>query len=54
MKNNKTKRIQFRVSDEDYIYFQHLKEKEINISKHVLLSVKTTNAYKNYYKHING
>ena len=54
MKKNKTRRIQLRVSDADYHYFQYLKDKNINISGHILSLTKTTALYKHYYSIIYG
>lgn len=54
MCEQKNKRLNVRISESDYTYFMYLKEKGISISKHVLLSVKTSPAYKSYYKHLNG
>ncbi len=54
MKNNKNKRLQIRISESEYSYFMYLKDKNINISSHILSLVKTTHFYKNYNYLLNG
>lgn len=51
----KTKRIQFRVTEADYRYFQYLKDKNISITKHIIGSIKqNSEIYKKYNYMING
>lgn len=54
MKKNKNRRIQVRINEADYLYFQYLKDKNINISNHILSVIKTTTLYRHYYTMING
>lgn len=51
----KTKRIQLRVTESDYQYFQYLKDKNISITKHILCSIKqNSKIYREYNYMING
>lgn len=54
MKCNKNKRLQIRINEADYLYFMYLKDKNINLSAHILSLIKTTHFYKNYNYLLNG
>ena len=53
-KQNKCNRINFRCSNEDWIFFQTLREKGVNISAFITSSVKMTDRYKKFDNLING
>ncbi len=51
----RTKRIQLRVTEEEYNYFQYLKDKDISITKHILNAIKlNSELYRKYSIMING
>lgn len=53
-KDQKTNRINFRCSNEEWAFYQSLKEKGLTISSFISTSIKTTNRYKKFNFLING
>lgn len=53
-KQQKINRINFRCSNEDWAFYQSLKEDGLSISTFITTSIKMTNRYKNYNCLVNG
>lgn len=53
-RDKKNKRLNIRISEFDYYYFMDLKSKNINLTNHIISTLRTTDLYKNYYHLLNG
>lgn len=53
-KHQKTNRINFRCSNEEWSFYQSIKESGLTISSFISSSIKATNRYRKFYNLING